>query len=331
MKIMFVAPLEGWMAFHMEHFANGFVKLGHNIKMLNYKKMERTCNPFARSAKAKHQRRHRKLEREIKEFQPDLILFVIAHMKFDFAWLKSFYRGNVVVYDFDGPGWKLYDSLEWMNNVDLLVTASRLSQRELKTQGFNSAYLPSGVDTDYYRPLDLSDQDKKSFGSPVAFVGRPTPRRVDLFSSIADKGLILWGRRWSRAKECENDTLRSLQRSKNDILGDDVVKVYCSSDMMVNVLREPLNDPPTIMSLQVFIVPSCGTCLLTEWVEELEECFEPGKELLAFRTPEEFKELTERYSVDKKALIEIGTKGRERCLAEHTHDKRAVQFLQFIN
>jgi glycosyltransferase involved in cell wall biosynthesis len=331
MKIMFIAYLDGWMGIHMRHFAAGFTSLGHEVKLLDYKRMEHNWNPFARSKKARNTLRHRSLEKEVKAFEPDIIIFIIAHLKFDFAYIKSFFKGTIAVYDMDGPGWKCYDSLEWTKNIDLLLTVSRVSQKILRDNGVKAEYLSHGVDCNYYRPLELSDNDNTFFSAPVSFVGRPTARRVRMFGSIADQGLILWGRRWSRPKECPDDALRRLQRTNKDIIGEDVVKIYSSSDMMVNVLREPLDDPPTIMSLQVFLVPSAGTCLLTEWVEELEEAFEPGKELLTFKSEEEFKELVLKYSKDCKFLNKVGENGRKRCLAEHTHEKRAAELMNFIS
>ena len=331
MKIMFVAYLDGWMGIHIRQFAAGFTSQGHDVKLLNYKQMERGLNPFARSKQAKHTFRHRSLEKEVKSFQPDMIIFVIAHLKFDFAHIKSYFKGSIAVYDMDGPGWKCYNSLDWIKNIDLLLTVSRVSQNSLREKDIAAEYLPHGVDVNYAKPLSLSNKEKDYYGAPLTFVGRPTARRVRMFNSLVDQGLVLWGRRWARAKECPIELLRKATRSSKDIIGDDVIKIYSSSDIMLNILREPLDDPPTIMSLQVFLVPSSGTCLLTEWVEELEEAFEPGKELLVFKSEEEFKELAIKYSVDQKACLKIGENGRKRCIADHTHEKRAADFLAFMN
>ncbi len=330
MKIMFVAYLDGWMGIHMQQFAAGFTNLGHEVKMLNYKKMERGLNPFARSKKAKYAFRHRSLEKEVKSFQPDLIIFVIAHLKFNFTYIKSFFKGSIAVYDMDGPGWKCYDSLEWIKNIDLLLTASQVSQKSLSEKGIRAEYLPHGVDVNYAQPLTLSRKEEEFYSSPLSFVGRPTARRVRMLNNIADQDLVLWGRRWGRSEECPVEALRKLPRSSKDIIGNNVVKIYSASDMMLNILREPLDDPPTIMSLQVFLVPASGTCLLTEWVEELEDAFEPGKELLSFKTEDEFKELVLRYATNKKELIKIGENGRKRCVADHTHEKRAAELLAFL-
>ncbi|MDD5727629.1 MAG: glycosyltransferase [Victivallales bacterium] len=330
MKIMFIAGLDGWMGIHMRHFAAGFINLGYEVRLLDYRRMGRNRNPFARSAEARDALRRRSLEKAVKAFQPDLVIFVIAHLKFDFAWLKSFFRGAVLVYDMDGPGWKCYEQLDWIRNIDLLLTVSRVSQRMLRAEGVAAEYLAHGVDCNYYCPLELGRRDEEFFGAPLAFVGRPTARRVRMFSGIADRGLVLWGRRWSRAAECPSGILRKSQRSGKDIIGADVVKIYSGSDMMLNVLREPLDDPPTIMSLQVFLVPAAGTCLLTEWVEELEEAFEPGRELLTFTSEAEFREQVMKYSRDREALNKIGDNGRKRCLADHTHEKRAAKIIELI-
>jgi spore maturation protein CgeB len=65
-------------------------------------------------------------------------------------------------------------------------------------------------------------------------------------------------------------------------------------------------------------------------VEELEEAFEPGKELLVFKSEDEFKEQVLKYSGNKELLAEIGANGRKRCLNDHTHEKRAAELLGFI-
>ena len=95
-------------------------------------------------------------------------------------------------------------------------------------------------------------------------------------------------------------------------------------------MREPLNNPPTILSIQSFAVPSCGTCLIQEWVEELDEAFEDGKEILSFRTKEEFAELVRKYSKDKETAKKIGEAGRKRVLSCYTHEHRAKELLKII-
>jgi hypothetical protein len=330
LKILFIGHDTGWMGLHLTQFAAGFNRLGHQTMICDYGKLESHWFPLCRSEKAKNERLHRQLKKVIDEFKPDIVFFIIANLKFNFPMIREYYKGKMAVYDMDGPGWKCYKTLTWIKDIDMLFTASKISLRDLQKQQIEAVYLADGVDVNYYGPNNLSPAEIKYYGSPVSFVGRPTPRRVRMLSGIADLGLTVWGRRWSRQKECDNPVLWRCNRVKKDIIGENAVKIYNASGLSVNILREPLNDPPTIMSLQVFIVPASGTCLLTEWVEELEEMFEPGKELLTFRNEDEFKELAKKYSKDIAAARQIGMAGRKRCAADHTHEKRAEYIIKSI-
>lgn len=330
MKVLFIGHDTGWLGLHLAQFATGFKRIGHETMICDYRKMESSLLPWHGSDEAKNERRHRQLKKIIAAFKPDILLFIISGLKFSFPAIREYYKGKIAVYDMDGPCWDCYQSLNWIGEIDRLFTASKVSLRDLQQQQLEAVYLAHGVDVDYYSPGNLSPGEIKYYGSPVSFVGRPTPRRIAMLGAIADSGLTVWGRRWRRPKDCKDPVLWQCNRVNKDIIGKNVVKIYNAAGVFVNILREPLNDPPTIMSLQVFTVPATGTCMLTEWVEELDEMFDPGKELLTFRTCDELKELTGKYARDITAARQIGTAGRKRCVAEHTHEKRATQIIKSL-
>jgi spore maturation protein CgeB len=330
LKFLLIGNDTGWMGLHLAQFSAGFNRIGHEAMVCDYGKLESNWFSLCYSADVKNELRHRQLKKVIAEFKPDIAFFIIANLKFNFSKIREYYKGKIAVYDMDGPGWKCYEKLEWIKEIDILFTASKISLRDLRKQQFDAVYLADGVDVDYYSPINLSQDEIKYYGSAISFVGRPTPRRVHMLREIADLGLSVWGRRWSRQNECNDPVLWRCNRVKKDIIGKNVVKIYNASGLSVNILREPLNDPPTIMSLQVFIVPASGACLLTEWVEELDEMFEPGKELLTFRNEDEFKELAMKYTRDVVTARQIGMAGRKRCMAEHTHEKRAEYIIKSI-
>ena len=84
------------------------------------------------------------------------------------------------------------------------------------------------------------------------------------------------------------------------------------------------------MNMQIFMVTACRTALATEYVEELPEAFEPGREVLTFSSREELAELTARYTVDKNAVARVAVAGFRRCMAEHTMAVRAGQMLALL-
>ena len=330
MKIIIITRLDGWMNTHFSHFGEAFNKSGNNVKLINYRILDKSLLSVFLGEEAKFKLRNERLEKIVKSYAPDIIIFIISGLKFHFEALKNYYKGLVIVYDVDGPGASYYNDLRWTQSIDFLFTVSKFMQRVVEQKGYNIFYLPHGVDSNFYKKIDCNIVTREKFGSTVSFIGRPTPRRVKLLSEITDYGLKLWGRRWSRKDECKNLKLRTCNLAKCDIFEKDVVKVYNCSDLYVNILREHLVTKPTILSLQSFAVPSCETCLIQEWVEELDEAFENGKEILSFKTKEEFTELVKKYSRDKETAKKIGEAGRKRILNCHTHELRAKELFKII-
>lgn len=75
--------------------------------------------------------------------------------------------------------------------------------------------------------------------------------------------------------------------------------------------------PPT----RVFEAAGAGACLLCDEWPGVEQCFEPGKEILVMRSAEDVVEALTRY--DDVARRRIGIAFRERALRDHTYAQRA--------
>lgn len=330
MKLFIVVRFESWIKTHISHFASAFEQNGHTVKIVDYEKLDNGLIPKILGKAYSKKTRHQNLEKHINKERPDAILFCISDIIFDFDFIKSFYKGLILVYDWDGPNWSPYKDLSWVKSIDFIFTVSKLSQRQLKQKNIDSFYLPHGVDSNFYSHKIINDSEHNKYYSTVSFVGRPTQRRNEYLSEITDYGLKLWGRRWHDKVKCPKDKLQKCNSYDKDIFEEEVVKVYNASDLYVNILREPLDKPPTILSLQTFAVPSCGTCLIQEWVEELDKAFEDRKEILSFKTKEEFVQLIKKYSKDRNTARNIGIAGRERILAQHTHIHRAKELIKMI-
>lgn len=322
------------MGVHIRHFAEGFRSLGHEATLLDYRRCRDRSFPWQawfEDPEIGIERNTRNLEREIQATGAEGVIVAPAHRTFDYAALKTSFRGPVVFVDMDGPNLPCYEAgTAWVNDVDLLVTVSRVTERDLRAKGHEPVvYLPHGVDSGFYAPQTLTAEERTRFASPIACVGSATERRAAHLAGL-DGELALWGRGWSRHPFKRDPRLAGSLRSDGDVIGADLVKVYNAATVVGSIQREVLCDPPTIMNLQVLAVPSSGGCLLAEWVEELEEAFDPGEEILVFRGPEEFVERARRYAADPDEAQRIGRNGRARCLAEHTHAHRARSILGLL-
>ncbi|MBG0775092.1 MAG: glycosyltransferase [Desulfovibrionaceae bacterium] len=79
---------------------------------------------------------------------------------------------------------------------------------------------------------------------------------------------------------------------------------------------------------RVFDVPATGAFLLTDWREQMENLFEPGREIAFFREPGEVGELVRFYLDNPAARRAIVSAARRRVLAEHTYEHRVRTLLE---
>lgn len=73
---------------------------------------------------------------------------------------------------------------------------------------------------------------------------------------------------------------------------------------------------------RVFDVPAAGAFLLTDWREQIEGLFEPGREVVCYHSAEEAAELLDRYLARPADREKVAVAARKRVLAEHTYDAR---------
>jgi len=338
MKILIIGRLDGWMGIHMNQYAQGYRLLNHEVSLVDYHQFTERwfylTSLFKNKDIAEVEERTSQLLKLSKIYKPELIIFTGAGLKFNYLQLRDQMQSKFVYYDMDGPAASYFSGeLDWIKDLDLLVTVSRRMFQDLQAKGFSQVqYLPHGVDTHHYAPIRLTEDEKTRFSAQVSFVGRSSNRRQELLLPLSDKGLSLWGDRWLKKSTGLPSSLRGCVREKTDIIGDDLNKLYNASNTVLNILRkDAFSEQNTMLSLQAFAIPSSEVCLITEWVEELDDVFDCGKELLVFKTPDELVELVSRYAKDTKLAKKIGIAGRKRCLSHHTHQQRASAVIHFLD
>jgi len=321
------------MGLYWEQFARGFRQAGHACRLFDYRRAGRRGLVRrllgVRAEDRLRRARTRALGRVLGSDRPDVLL--THSLRFDFPDLREAFDGALVYWDIDGPAGPLAEPVDLAStHLDLLLTVSRpVLRRHAGGSAVPVRYLPHGADLEHYRPGSTPEKRDRAFRSRLAFLGRPTERRIRLLAPLANQGLMVWGERWRKVASRE-PAFRGCLGFRRNIVGDEVLALYRSADVVLNISREPFTEPPNTLNLQVFHVPATGGCLLTEWVEELPEAFEPDREIVSFRGPEELEEKAERYGRDRTAARRIGEAGRRRCEAEHSLRHRATQLLSLL-
>jgi spore maturation protein CgeB len=96
---------------------------------------------------------------------------------------------------------------------------------------------------------------------------------------------------------------------------------YCSSRMTLSVTRRPMAEMGYCPSGRLFEAAACGAPIVSDEWDGLDYFFEPGREILVARTT---GHVMDALAMSDEALGRIARAGRERALAAHTADRRAL-------
>jgi spore maturation protein CgeB len=83
-------------------------------------------------------------------------------------------------------------------------------------------------------------------------------------------------------------------------------------------------------NMRLFEVTGVGTCLVTDWKENLHTIFTPDTEVITYRSTDECVEKVQWLLANPQKQAEIATAGQKRTLKNHTFQHRAVKLNELI-
>lgn len=250
-----------------------------------------------------------------------------SQIRFDFERIRSFYSGKIVVYDMEGPNFSCYKNLSWIRSVDAVVTVSSYTCRQLREAGFSNVfYIPHGVNTERFQPMKSEIEDDRFF------IGRPSVHRMEYFTKLARNGfpVRLYGKKWHELPDADPMLKDSFSPFRQNINGRQLQERISAGRLFVNALQDHFVDLHTLVNMQVFFVAACGRGVLTEYVDEIAELFEPEKEILVYRTFEELLDKVRFCCQHPDFADAIGQAAYRRVVKEHSLRRRADDFVKLI-
>jgi spore maturation protein CgeB len=82
--------------------------------------------------------------------------------------------------------------------------------------------------------------------------------------------------------------------------------------------------------MRLFEATGVGTCLLTDWKDNLPKLFEPEKEVVTYKSVEECIEKVKWLLDHPQEREAIAKAGQARTLKDHTFAQRAIQLDEII-
>jgi len=105
----------------------------------------------------------------------------------------------------------------------------------------------------------------------------------------------------------------------------------CRSRICLNISRTPHASIGGTSSTRIFELASMGACIVSSPHKGLEKWFEPSKEIIILRDDERPSEVYSKLLGSPSTMEELGSRARNRVLAEHTYYHRAKELLGYLN
>jgi spore maturation protein CgeB len=102
---------------------------------------------------------------------------------------------------------------------------------------------------------------------------------------------------------------------------------YSSSKLTLNVTRAAMAEMGYCPSGRLFEAAACGTPIVSDCWEGLDDFFEPGKEILIAHSSED---ALEALYLDRDELVSVSRASQERTLGQHTSSHRAAELINLI-
>lgn len=190
----------------------------------------------------------------------------------------------------------------WAKCFDLNLTSVRAVYDWYVDHNLPSYYMPAG-----YHPMFSGPLLDATFHRDLSFVGSWRPEREKMVNSLRRHGVWIdvFGSGWPDGRRC-----------------NDPERVYRESQLNLGLGFASPSEKITSLKARDFECPGSGACYLTTYNWELALHFEIGKEILCYRSVEELIELISFYRRRPDECIKISVAAYNRCLREHTWEKR---------
>lgn len=257
------------------------------------------------------------LRAQIKYYKPDILLNQLHGVSGRFLLETKPYM-RLLVAQIASP----LPQEEDFSVYDLVISSLPNFVEYFRQNGLRSEFIKLGFEPCILKALK-NDIDKII---PVSFVGSfysAHANRIRLLNYLCTHADIkIWGQ--------GIDSLPQDSAIRHAYIGSawgiQMYHVICNSKITLNhhidVAEHYANN------MRLYEATGVGTLLITDWKVNLHEMFEPGKEVIAYRTPEECRELIRYYLEHDEEREAIARAGQQRTLREHTYYQRMQELVK---
>lgn len=212
---------------------------------------------------------------------------------------------------------------------DLWVTTKSFNAapEELPSLGVkNVMFVNNSCDPALHRPIEVSEEDKKNFGSPVSFIGSFEEPRAQSVMHLAQSGISVrvWGNGWSQWVGRHPN----LNIENRPAYNEEFAKVISASAINLCFLRHANRDLQTCRSIEI---PACAGFMVHERNSEITSLFREEKEAVYFSSDEELARVCSFWIGNDQTRRHIGETARKRTLdLELIHESNIIRIINTL-
>jgi spore maturation protein CgeB len=206
---------------------------------------------------------------------------------------------------------------------DLVLSSFPHFVEQFRRDGLCSEYFNLGFEPRLLEGLQRGPQHGVVF---VGGLSSDHAERIRFLERIASSQPVdIWGYGFDSLSE--NSVLRQFHHG--ELWALDMYNVLYNAKIALNLHINVAG--PYANNMRLYEATGVGAFLLTDYKDNLNSLFEPGKEVVAYRSPEEALELIDYYLGHEEERKAIALAGQARTLREHTYYHRMGEFINILN
>lgn len=220
---------------------------------------------------------------------------------------------RIVSYSPDDMLNPLHQSPAYLSAVpeyDLHVTTKSYNVEELKGLGARDVlFVDNAYDPRTHRPMELSAEDRRRFGTGVGFIGIYEEERAEMMLRLASAGIrvVVHGPDWAHL----GGSNPNLVLGESWLEDENYARAVNATRVNLGFLRKGNRDLQTTRSVEI---PACGGFLLAERTAEHQRLFREGVEAEFFEGFEELLRKCRYYLEHEDDRRRIAAAGLRRCV-----------------
>lgn len=181
--------------------------------------------------------------------------------------------------------------------------------------------LKSGINLTIYGNLESLNKirAKKVFYYLINFL-----KKLGLKSIIKNVSILKKNEAFGDSK-IKMYSKKLIENTKSPVFGKEMYQLLSKSNICFNIHGDVAGN--CAGNIRLFEATGVGSCLVTDWKENITDLFEPGKEIITYKTKEECIEKVKWLIDNPEERKKIAAAGQKRTLSDHSIKKRA----EFLN